>query len=620
MSNSAAELRALVEKAEAELANNQSRYRTHLLWYSLLGYVAIFGLLALLAFLVAGTVGLAVYSTAFLLLLLKKKLIIPVLVLGWVLLKALWVKFEPPTGFHLTRAHAPALFAELEELRLKLKTPPIHQVILTPVLNAAIAQTPRLGIFGWPTNTLILGLELLLVLSPAEARAVVAHELGHLSGNHSRFAAWVYRSRLSWERIMNSINMRGGLGAGMLRKFFNWYAPRFAAYSFALARLNEYEADAISAELTSRQTATNALVNTFALAPYLENSYWERYYESAEHHPVPQHPPYIGLTQFISTSPPASAALQSRISEALEWKTSYDDTHPSLADRIKALGGIAEPSLRSGPCAAEEWLGASFQKIVEHFDREWMAHNETRWKEHYDAIQADKAELARVRAIPAEQRDKEQAWSFARFSELYDKEVDALELYRRYLEVYANDPPAEFAIGRILLARGDEAGLHELRKVIDVPDACIPACRVAYVYLMERKREAEAAEWRDIANRRLETDELAKRERAAIGADDSFDKPTVTSELVERIAAHFKAQPQMKSLWLAQKRVQHYPERPLLVVAVKLREFSRSRTKLRILHQLMAEINVPVEIFGVTNVSQHKAVYVKIVKHGIHLS
>ena len=40
-------------------------------------------------------------------------------------------------------------------------------------------------------------------------------------------------------------------GRFLFMSFLNWFVPYFSAFSFPLARANEYEADAISVRLTS---------------------------------------------------------------------------------------------------------------------------------------------------------------------------------------------------------------------------------------------------------------------------------------------------------------------------------------------------------------------------------
>jgi Zn-dependent protease with chaperone function len=51
-----------------------------------------------------------------------------------------------------------------------------------------------------------------------------------------------------------------------------WYAPLFAAYSFALRRTNEYEADRAAAQAAGPRSAADALINVEVMAAYLDES------------------------------------------------------------------------------------------------------------------------------------------------------------------------------------------------------------------------------------------------------------------------------------------------------------------------------------------------------------
>ena len=305
----------MVAKAEQSAQSNIHLYKLKLGLYALLGYAVIFAIVFALFGLVGGIIAAAFFSTSLFLIPLKKKLFLVIFPTIWILLKSLWVKFESPKGYVMDRKKYPRLYLEIDRLREELKSPKIHEVILTPELNASIIQTPRLGILGWNNNTLILGLELLLTLSPKQARAVIAHEFGHLSGNHSYFNSWIYRIRLSWYRIMHAFDHEHSMGAKMMAYFFDWYAPRFAAYSFALARANEFEADAIAAELTSIESAGGALIHTHVTGPYIDSNYWDVFFKKADVIPQPEHAPWIGLRDFIRLHQPAYDALSSSLQE-----------------------------------------------------------------------------------------------------------------------------------------------------------------------------------------------------------------------------------------------------------------------------------------------------------------
>ena len=173
----------------------------------------------------------------------------------WATLRALWVRFDEPEGVPLERDDAPALFEALDRIRQKIDGPPVHHVYLDSEFNASIRQLPRFGLFGGAVNYLSVGLPLLMALDRRRLLSVLAHEYGHLRGNHGRLSAWIYRTRLSWLKLDASLQRDEGVMALASQAFFRWYFPRFAAKTFALARQDEYEADRVSARLLGTRVA-----------------------------------------------------------------------------------------------------------------------------------------------------------------------------------------------------------------------------------------------------------------------------------------------------------------------------------------------------------------------------
>src|SRR3569833_3321253 len=165
------------------------------------------------------------------------------------------VKLEPPAGERLSAARVPELFQMLESLRARLATPRIHAVLLTPDFNAGVMQVPRLGLMGWYRSYLFIGLPLMKSLTVEQFQAVLAHELGHLAGEHARAGNWIYRLRLIWQRLDAAFSQTSRWRALPVSTNNKRYIPRFSATSFPLARANEYEADAAAIKLTSAVNA-----------------------------------------------------------------------------------------------------------------------------------------------------------------------------------------------------------------------------------------------------------------------------------------------------------------------------------------------------------------------------
>ena len=69
---------------------------------------------------------------------------------------------------------------------------------------------------------------------------------------------------MTWLQLSQSLG--GTLAGRIFQRFFNWYGPWFNAYSFVLARSNEYEADRASAVVAGAAGAARALTRVAAEA------------------------------------------------------------------------------------------------------------------------------------------------------------------------------------------------------------------------------------------------------------------------------------------------------------------------------------------------------------------
>ncbi|HET7566296.1 MAG TPA: M48 family metalloprotease, partial [Gemmatimonadaceae bacterium] len=329
------EYAALVSRLESVAAAHPEAYRLRVGALAVLGYAYVLGLmLFLIALLVLLVWGLATaYLTA-----LVVKIALPVLALVVALGRALWVKVAPPKGRELRRADAPALFDEIDDVRRAAKAPAPHRVIVTDALNAGVSQVPRLGIFGWYRNYLVLGLPLLAALTPEQFRAVLAHEFGHLSGAHARFSNWIYRVRGTWDQVVTSIHQRrSALGALLVNRFVEWYGPFFSAYSFVLARHHELEADRISATTAGSTTAGTALIAIALRSRYSSDVVWPGVTARIVEEPTPPRAAFVGLVQAMPAALPLPSA-GAWLASALREVSGFADPHPALAARLDALG------------------------------------------------------------------------------------------------------------------------------------------------------------------------------------------------------------------------------------------------------------------------------------------
>jgi len=605
----------LVKKSEHDAANNIGAYKVRLGLFALLGYTVIFGVLVALLALIGGTIGIALVSTSLALLLVKKKIIFIILIATWTFLKALWVKFEPPAGRELKREQYPELFGEIDDLTNKLDALKIHQVIINEDLNASVVQHPRWGILGGQKNTLFLGLQLLLALSPEEMRSVLAHEIGHLSGNHSRFSGWIYRVRITWQRVMHAFEDSDSFGAIMMRKFFDWYAPKFSAYSFALARSNEYEADQVAAELTSSDTAAKALTNVYAKAPYINSDYWDVYFAKADLVPNPPNLPYEGLARFLKGSPIGREQLIELINKEMEVDTHYADTHPALRDRVQAITNIDVVPDSVNKSAAEAWLGEHYEETLVHFDELWTQQNQERWQDRYDYVIKSKKKLKDARNKDIDKLDDDDLWDLAELTSEFEGDDAALPHYFKYYGRHSDSIGAAYHIGRILISRKDRVALTFLKKAFKSPNTLEYAAKWGYSFLTDEGKKEEAENWWEEALKADEMHKLIQHERDHITQKDDFEAPKIDEELLTNLKQQISGQKNVGSVWIAQKVLEHSADNPVYIVCFRPKGIYWSSSKVQ--EKLLEKLDVNFDLYVVSLSGDTKKLGKKVKKAGL---
>ena len=450
---------ALVDRAEEVAARSPARYRAWVGLFAGLGYLVVGFALFLGVILVAVAIAVCVLG-------IDTSHINPTLFkfagltgvfgagLTFSVIKGLMGGFPPAAGTALTRAQAPRLFDEVERLRRAIHVPTLHRIVLSDDFNAALHQRPRLGLFGWYHNTLILGLPLLRQFSVDLARAVIAHELGHLRGEHGRFGARIHRLRLIWARIAerNDAKLLGG--------FLRWYAPRFNAYSFVMARLQEREADQVSAELCSAAAAGAALIRSEVVGR-LHARFWDRLDIVAAREAEPPVDLFSRLDRQLAMAPPEGRRW---LGEALKRGNSREDPHPCLRERLDLIGfvrvGEVPPAPVPGTSAADQWLEQA-SGFASHADARWREAHADQWRaQHAHGAQM----LARRDELAAHSPGDggltlAERWELASLIHHFDGALAARGPLMVVVALAPDHVPALFRLGADLLTEDDARGV-----------------------------------------------------------------------------------------------------------------------------------------------------------------
>jgi len=587
---------ALVGRLDEVAKRDPSGYRRRVVALAFLGYAYLGVVLAILAVLLA----LAVVSVKFL----KAAGVKLAFVIGaffFLVLKALWVRLAPPGGREITRAEAPALFATIDGLRRELKAPAFHRVLITDDFNAAVVQLPRLGMLGWHRNYLLIGLPLMKALTVEQFKAVLAHELGHLSAGHGRMSNWIYRLRMSWARLMAVLEHQRSWGTFMFRRFFNWYVPYFAAYSFPLARANEYHADGVAAASTSPRALAEALTSVDVVGRFLAERYWPNVYKRADDLPQPAFAPYSGLGEQLAGGLD-DASTAPWLERALADRTGTANTHPSLSDRLAAIREASRIAVPAEGASADRLLGGALAGITEDFDRRWRESVLASWEQRHREVREGRARLAELDRAAAGDKELgiDEALERARLTEAFGAGADAALEQFRAVHVRSPEAPLHaFALGVRLLARDDEAGVALVGQAIERDENFILAGSEALRdFCWRAGRTDEAKAWHTRLTERAGLLQSAQAERETIYTNDKFERHGLADDVVADLRRQLDGIPHLRKVYLVRKRVRHLAHLPLYVLGFTLTPWWRRSNKRRaaeIQQTILASVQFPGE-------------------------
>ena len=561
----------LVRLSEIDAEENPKAYRRHVMLFAALGYgYAAASVLASMGLWVLAAIA---WDDSNLLLCIALGL--SGLSLAWLTLRGMLRQQPPIVGVGVSRAEAPELYRLLEKIQNKVDGPRIHRVVVTRDYNAFIQQSPRFGVFGPARNTLGLGLPLMLSLSPRRLVAVLAHEYAHLRGGTGRAGTWLYRTRRNWVRLaepaLNTpVGKRNLLGA-ITHAFVDWYAPRFAAKTFALARQEEFDADALSARICGPRHTAAALIEVRVKADHMTRGLWRNYWRQAILLEQPPQKPFAwacaGLHGAADTQ-----QLERNLARLRSEPACHNDTHPTTRDRINALG----QALQLPPPSAKRSiriLGKGLAKAVAEFDEQWWSQNHARWAEAHRCGQRDLAIIgelkSRLRSLTS--------YELMRLGELVARLGTDGQALVAFKEVLRKDPHHSKARWRIALEaceRNDTSALAELRILAtEHSDFALAATEEALALLdrlpPEDTHRMQRQTWKALRQTYLELENNANQASLATPWMVGLKAHDLNLDELSDLVDSARFQPSINRLWVSLQTVPMLPHRRVFVVFVE---------------------------------------------------
>jgi|GEM_PF-2461160 len=375
-----------------------------------------------------------------------------------------------PSGRPLERQETPKLYALIDELTQQFAShrlqPKIQQIKISQNFEIRTVRTPRNGFPILFTNTLIIGLPLLLSHTPKQLKTLISREVIHLAGARSRLSSWLCFSGSYWEQYNFALKKQVKSPNIFLLFFFAWFSPLYALLAQGARKIEHYYIDRQLAAVIGKEELSDSLVQSYISNKYLNDVFWPHLNNKAYKHKTPPYLPHASIERNIK-SKLDDHSRQSWLDSAL-CEVSESASEPSLSNRLKKLD-ISNPPLPDSlhMTAAEFFLRDTLPTLIQQMDKIWSFSNQFIWQKKYIKGQEEMNELKEL-GIQAQQGllTDQRIWDYIQLIKRYMDEQEAARLYKEILKLETGDARISFEIGRTLLEQMDNDGIEALEQTM----------------------------------------------------------------------------------------------------------------------------------------------------------
>lgn len=298
-----------------------------------------------------------------------------VLCAGW-----LFAPAPRPDGVLLPREAARSLHHIIDEMSRRFDCVRIDAVWVVGDMNAAILQRPRWGWCGPMETHLLIGLPLAHSVSRRQFSAILAHEFAHLVLQRRGLQAWWGHLRAWWFRALE----RCVEDAPRIGRLLERGSATDLQDAMRLARLEEFEADALAARMVGARAVGEALVEVALKERFLNEDYWRKVMEQSHQKSQPLIRPFreMGLGMMAGFRRPAQDGFDLR--SMFGRRASAADFHPHLSERLRALGVVPTVPCGESRSLATACLEPLLPTLAWVFDRAWWADSRRDWRARYE--------------------------------------------------------------------------------------------------------------------------------------------------------------------------------------------------------------------------------------------
>ena len=410
----------------------------------------------------------------------------------WITLYLIRVQPELPAGCKLGSSEGSELRALVSQLRDRYRAPPIASFTITDRWSVDVRRVPVGGIPLVFRNHLEIGLPVLLSMSPGYCEGMLAGKIGQLSGLHDKWSGWLSTQCEVWSLHRSVWSKDRRFPGFVLAAFSAGFVPLLAWFSRCAVRRHRLEFDRYAHDVLSAQDLSDMIAVSVVVDRFLEERYWPMIYKAAERMAEPTVLPYANLEQMLKLKVDEQD-VQRWLRQAMSVPDDGISETPVLRARLEEIGQdrIAWPGIAS-ETACSRYLGVSARAIVTDHDRAWVERNRGAWRKCFDQSQDDRNRLRalsmKFKCEPLRGRD---AMTYAALTKKFCDRDEAVDAYKRILDINPDDARSQFGVGKYLVGVGYANGVKALENAMELDKQYVdPACRLISEFTAHHRKQA----------------------------------------------------------------------------------------------------------------------------------
>lgn len=503
-------------------------------------------------------------------------IILTVVIIGF--FKELKVKIPAPEGIDAGKEEFPELYNILEEIRIKINCPEIHYVKFDLSFNAYVDEIPMYGVLGPFRRYLVIGIPLMLALSKDELRAVISHELGHLSRSHGKMHIKLLRIGNVWKKAYEEVKKSRKRTGSISKLFLARYIPALNNALFSLRRENEHAADKAAEIVAGTATVAAIIVKIPLYGSYIEGVFWYNINALARVEEAPPQNIFQLMEAFLEEPLPEERSKHI-LTQILQVQSLPCWTQPSASERLENIGVICEFPDHRKVSSLRDILGEKADTVLSKANGLWLSGVSETWSKIYKSCEESRQRLKQLE----EGRNQVRTLAYGEEERVYDEEIErallleetegierGLEAFKTLYDAKPDDSSIGYHLGRLMIKTGEPGGQNILQRVMENDAQLIPhCCNVLYQFYLSKGRMDQAQQYYYHAVKFMEANKDIKKERNSVRCSQAFLPHDLDINTLEELRSKLLEKGYVKRAYVAIKAVEKSGQFPLYVILIK---------------------------------------------------